>query len=153
MLMKSVEKRGFASNVPYLTTIEKSPILHNFFFDGIAMNDSTYFLAISNNGGFSLWIYNGKKWKNESTLEFPIEGFFSLFNYNGHLYVLLSNGNVHELAMNSISPAIKTSAIPAEGFLILNRDKKQITFLLNSKLDNSVPINELIQKKSIAVFN
>ena len=55
LLMQSVDQNMFALNDPYIFTTKRSNILTNFYFDGIAINDSSYCMVMTNNDELTVW--------------------------------------------------------------------------------------------------
>ncbi|MGZ4048179.1 MAG: hypothetical protein ACXVNN_02385, partial [Bacteroidia bacterium] len=98
MIMKSIDLPPFAYNDPYLSTIKRSNTLNNFFYDGIAISDSSYYMVITNNGELSIWNYNGLAWKSSEIQKIPVDGFFTLFELKKHPYLILNNGQVYEIS-------------------------------------------------------
>jgi hypothetical protein len=153
MLLVSVDHNTFAINEPYMNAISKTKTLSNFFYDGLAVNDSSYYFAVANNGEFCLWNFNGTQWKQGKTQAFPLEGSFSLLERSGELYVILSSGELNKLSMDSITPTGKTTGTSlSAGIIIVNKDEHSVKFMKNNQLDNNTPLNELIKKKANELF-
>lgn len=154
MLMISVDLTPFTNNDPYAFVIKKSNTLNNFFYDGIAINDSSYYMAITNNDELSIWNYDGFGWKNSETQKIPVDGFFTLFEYRKHVYLFLNGGQTYEVSTKTISQAPNKTpgAKLSEGVLIINKDDNTVKYIKNSQLDYNTPLNELITKKAIEIF-
>ena len=154
MVMQSVDLTPFANNDPYLAVLKKSSTLNNFFYDGIALNDSSYYMAITNNDELSIWNYDGFAWKNSELQKIPVDGFFTLFEFNERAYLFLNNGQTYEVSTKTISQA--PNKIPgaklSEGILVINKDDNTVKYIKNSQLDYSAPLDELIKKKAIEIF-
>lgn len=154
MLMKSVDFNTFAMNDPYLFITNKSTILNNFFFDGIAINDSSYCMAISNNGELSFWNYNGKTWFHSDPIKFQLDGYFSLFKFRNKIYIHFRHGFVYEVFLNKkiAMKSKKLGSAAVDGILIDNRDENTIQTLSFRFLDKETPLNELIKNRAVTVF-
>ena len=154
MIMQSTELTPFAYNDPYEYVIKKSNTLNSFFYDGIAVSDTSYFMAITNNGELSIWNYNGKAWQHGETQKIPVDGFFTLFEFKKHVYLFLNGGQTYEVSTKTISQAPNKTpgAKLSEGVLIINKDDNSVKYIKNNQLDYSTPLNELITKKAIEIF-
>lgn len=153
MIMKGVEMNPYTYNDPYLFVTRRSNTLEKFFFDGVAESDSSYTMAISNNGELSVWNYNGKEWKHGEVLKFPVDGYFSLFVFNKKTYLILNSGVLYEVSTKGISAINKDcGASLTNGFIVINKDDKTISFLKNSDYNSHTALNELINKKAIRIF-
>jgi len=153
-IMESVDLTPFAYNDPYLFTIKRSNTLTNFFFDGIVLNDTTFFMAITNSGEISFWNYNRLGWKNSEIQKLSVDAFFTLFEYKKRAYMFLNNGQTYEVSTKTISQAPNKTpgATLSEGVLIINKDDNTVKYIKNSQLDFNVPLNELIKKREIEIF-
>jgi hypothetical protein len=154
MIMKSVDQNMFAYNEPYQFTKHQSNILNGFQFDGIVLHDSSYVMVIANNNQLSIWNYGNKKWTHSGVQPFTIDGFFTLFEADKQLYLILNNGNVHKVSKEQVLPAPEkvTNRTLNENTLILNRDKNTFQLIKNNELNMQIPFNELIEKKAISIF-
>lgn len=153
MIMKGIEMNPFVYNDPYLFVTRRSNTLNNFFFDGIAPNDSTYTMAISNNGELSIWHYGGKEWKHGEVKSFPVDGYFSLFSFNNKTYLLLNTGVLYEASTSGIFPVNKDCGMSlANGFLVINKDENTVSFMKHSDLNEITPLDTLIKKKAVRIF-
>lgn len=154
MLMQSVDQNNFAMNDPYLFTTKRSNILTNFYFDGIAINDSSYCMVMTNNGEITVWNCIGKTWTHSEPMNYKLDGYFSLFKFKNKIYIHFRHGFIHEIVLGSkIGMKVKRSEIaPTNGILIDNRDEKTIQFLSNQQIDKEIPLNELIKNKAITIF-
>ena len=154
MLMQSIEQNNFASNAPY-SFIKKnvSNIMNNFFYDGIAINDSLYSMAITNNWELTFWNFNGQTWEHGEIKKFLLTGHFSLFSYNKKTYMLLNNGELYEATLDSFNLVKKRQGtLLNEGTIIINRDDNTIKFLNNNSINYKIPLNKLIQEKAVQIF-
>lgn len=154
MLMKSVDQNMFAYNDPYMFVLKRSNILDHFFYDAIAINDSSYLMAIANNGELSIWNYNGTKWEHGNIIQLKTDDYFTLFPFGKKVYMALSSGDVYEVTKNNvIAVPGKTIGEPlSNGFIILNKDDNSVCFMKNSQLDKITPLNKQIKKKAIKIF-
>ena len=154
LIMKSVDQNMFAYNDPYKFVKKQSNVFNGFQFDGIVLHDSTYVMVIVNNNELSIWDYANKKWQNPEKQTFIIDGFFSLFELDKQLYIILNNGNVHKVSTGKVltAPDKVTSKTLNEHTLILNRDKNTIQLIKNNELNIQMPLHELIEKKAISIF-
>ncbi|MGD0712383.1 MAG: hypothetical protein ABR968_14505 [Bacteroidales bacterium] len=154
MLMMSMNKNKFASNAPY-SFIKRNvtTILKNFYFDGIAMNDSLYCMAITNNGELTIWNYDGRTWKHGEIIQFAIEGYFTLFAYNKQLYMLLNNGSLYAASLDSLKQVQQLQRTTLnECTLIINRDDNTVKFISNSSINYKIPLDKLIKDKAVQIF-
>lgn len=154
MIMKSVDQNRFAYNEPYKFMMHQSNYLNGFYFDGIVLPDSSYEMVIVNNNQLNIWNFANNKWTHSETQTFIIDGFFSLFEVSGQLYMILNNGNVHKVLKEQIqqAPDVVTNKSLKENILILNRDKNTIQLIKNNDLNMHLPFKELIEKKGISIF-
>lgn len=149
LIMLSVEMNPFAYNDPYLFVTRRSNILEGFFYDAISNSDGSYTMAVSNNGEMSIWNYNGTEWKHGEVIKFPVDGSFSLFEKNKKTYLILNSGAVHEVSTTGIVSTKKNIGVSLkDGFLIINKDEKVVSFMKNTDLNQKTPLNELIAKKA-----
>ena len=153
LIMLSVDMNPFAYNDPYLFVTRRSNTIEGFFYDGIAVNDSSYTMAISNNGELSIWNYNGKEWKHSEVMKFPIDGYFSLYAMNGKTYLIHNNGITQEVSVDGVSKAKEDmGARIKDGIIIINKDKKRVYYIENKDLNSQTPLDELINKKALLIF-
>ncbi|MDD5569826.1 MAG: hypothetical protein PHD97_01570 [Bacteroidales bacterium] len=154
MLMKSVDRNMFAPNNPYQYIVSKSNIFNCFFYDGIALNDSSYFVAICNNNLISIWNYNGKKWEHGSDMEFPYCNYFSLFIHNENLYLISGEGNIFSVKDYSMALVNDKSVGDAlsDCVIIENRDDNSISVMKNNNIDFNRALDEQIINKAIKIF-
>ncbi|HEY0029345.1 MAG TPA: hypothetical protein VGC65_01205 [Bacteroidia bacterium] len=154
MIMQGTDLTPFAYNEPYAFVIKRSSTLNNFFYDGIALNDSSYFMAIANNGEMSVWNFNGKEWKHSEVQNFPIDGYFSLFVHGKKVCLATNAGGLYEVSVKGISSlegkSVGTS-LP-NCLLIVNKDDDSLWYLKNNDVNQHTPLNELIEKKAIRIF-
>jgi hypothetical protein len=154
MIMKSVDQNMFVYNDPYTFTKHQSNILNGFQFDGIVLHDSSYAMIIANNNQLSIWNYSNKTWTHSEPQPFIIDGFFTLFEADQQLYIILNNGNVHKVSKKQVLPTPDkvTNRTLNENTLILNRDKNTFQLIKNNELNMQKPFIELIEKKAISIF-
>lgn len=154
MLLKSVDQNTFALNNPYQFVINRSNTLDNFYFDGVALNDSSYYMAIANKGELSIWNYNGREWKHGEVQPLPVDHYFNLFISGKTLYMLLGSGLIYKASMDAVSrvPGKESGTNLSEGYMIINKDTHITQFIKSTHLDLNIPLNELIEKKAINLF-
>lgn len=154
MILKSTEMMGFTNNEPYIFTLRQSNVINGFYFDGIVLSDSSYEMVIVNHNKLSIWNYKQNKWSHSEVQDFKIDGYFNLIENNRHVYILLNNGNLHEVtAKEIISKPEKATNKPLTMYtLVLNRDSKKIQLIKTSELSTNKPLNELIETKAISIF-
>ena len=153
MIMKSIELSPYTYNDPYLFITRRSNVLSNFYYDAVALNDSSYTMAISNNGELSIWNYNGKIWKHGEVQKFPVDGYFSLFTFNKKTYMILNSGVIYEISTSGISSVSKDCGSSlTNGFLVLNKDEKTVWFMKNNDLNQHTGLLELVKKKAVRIF-
>jgi hypothetical protein len=154
MLMKSVDQNMFAYNDPYLFILKRSNVLDHFFYDGIALNDSSYMMAIANNGELSIWNYNGINWQHGTIQSLPTDDYFSLFAVGKKAYLAAASGQIYEIVNNTVmAVSVKAIGEPLNnGFLIVNKDDRSVYFMKNSQLDKTTPLNKQLRKKAIKLF-
>lgn len=145
----SVDMNPYAYNDPYLFVTRRSNMLEGFFYDAISTRDG-YKMAISNNGELSVWNYNGTEWKHGEVFKFPINGYFSLFEKDKKTYLITNNCAVYEVVSEKLVP-VKTDGMTTlkDGILVINKDKKTVSFLKNNDLNQNTALNELIAKKAV----
>ncbi len=149
LIMLSVDMNPFAYNDPYLFVTRRSNVIEDFFYDAISMSDGSYTMAITNNGELSVWNYKNKEWKHSEVIKFPIDGYFSLFEKDKKVYLILNSGAVQEVSINGISTNKKdVGAKPKDGFLIINKDDNSVWFMKNEDLNQRTALNELVTKKA-----
>ena len=154
MIMESVEQNRFAYNEPYQFMIHRSNYLNGFYFDGIVLSDSSYVMLIVNNNQLSIWKYTQEKWTHSEVQTLIVDGFFTLFEMNKQLYILLNNGNVHKVSEERVhsSPLVITNKTLKEHLLVLNRDKNTVQLIKISELNTQLPFKELVEKKGKYIF-
>jgi hypothetical protein len=154
MIMKSVDQNMFAYNEPYQFIKHQSNMLNGFQFDGIVLQDSSYVMVIANNNQLSVWNYAHKKWTHGEVQSFVIDGFFTLFEADQQLYIILKNGNVHKVSNQQVAPIPEkvTNRTLNENTLILNKDKHTFQLIKNNELNMQMPFDELIEKKAVSIF-
>lgn len=154
LIMKSVDMNPFAYNDPYLFVTKRSSTMSGFFYDAVVVNDTSFVMAISNNGEMSIWNYNGKNWKHSEVQKFPVDGFFSLFALKNKTYLATNVGGLYEISAKGIIAAKNKSvgANLASSTLIINKDDNTVSYIKNNDLNTHTPLNELIKKKAIRIF-
>lgn len=154
MIMDGAEKNTFAYNDPYKFTMRLSNILNGLYFDGIVLHDSSYTMVIVNNNKMSIWNYAKNAWSHGEVQDFEIDGFFSLFEKNKQLYIILNNGTIYKVTKKQVNPIpeLITNRSLKDNTLILNRDKNTVQLIKNNELNMNTPLNELIEKKGIYIL-
>lgn len=153
MINMSVDMNPYAYNDPYLFITRRSNLLQGFFYDAVALNDTSYAMAISNNGELSIWNYNGKEWKHSEVQKFPVDGCFSLYAMDGKTYLILNNGTTQEVSIDGISKTKEDlGARIKDGIIVINKDKKRVYYIENKDLNSQTPLDELINKKALLIF-
>jgi hypothetical protein len=154
LIMKSVDQNMFAYNEPYQFIKHQSNILNGFQFDGIVLHDSSYVMVIANNNQLSIWNYAHKKWTHSEVQPFIVDGFFTLFEADQQLYIILNNGDVHKVSNQQVVPVPEkvTNRTLNENTLILNRDNNTFLLIKNNELNLQLPFDELIEKKAVSIF-
>src|SRR3954471_5067644 len=154
MIMKSVDQNMFAYNEPYRFMQHQSNILKGFQFDGIVLHNSSYGMVIANNNQLSIWNYANDKWTHGELQPFIIDGFFTLFEANNQLYIILNNGNVYKVSKRQVLtiPDKVTNRCLKENTLILNRDKNTVQLIKNNDLNIQIPFIKLIEMKAVSIF-
>ncbi len=153
MILKSTEENLFTFFQPYRFIQKRSKEWQHFFFDAIAINDTSYYVAIANKGELSLWQYNGKEWKHSPVFPFKLDNHFSIFEHNKKIFMLQQNGHIYELSLTKTPKLIKvkTSAPLTDGFLVINKDTKSIQYIKEKQLNWKQPATTLY-KKTISIF-
>jgi hypothetical protein len=152
LVEESIYLPAFANNDPYLFCINRSPLLDNFYFDGISAGDSTYYLVMANNGELTLWQFNGIRWKQGKIHRLPLKGYFSLFQHNRNVYLLANAGGIFKISGESFSPAGKQSSSWSNSLLIINKDSHTVQVIKNTDYDSQLPLKKLIEKKATSLF-
>ena len=154
MILKSFNENRFTRNEPYQYVTTKSNTLDHFFYDGIAMNDSSYFMAISNNYEISIWNYNEKKWAHGVDQKFQSENYFSLFKFNKKLFLVTAEGKFFSVQDYSLVllEGKTLGDILANCIIIENRDNKTISVIKKDQLDFGQPLDKQIAKKAKKIF-
>jgi len=154
MLNKSIDYNTFTPNIPYAFVTKKSKVLDHFFYDAIALDDTTFCMGLTNNNEFSFWTFNGTGWNHLEMTNFPVSGYFSLFNVKQDVYMILDNGKIYSVSAKKVIPLTEKilNTELSKGFLIINKDDGSVKFLKNDQLNDHTALNELIKKKAIAIF-
>ena len=72
---------------------------------------------------------------------------------NKKTFLILNSGVVYEASADGIIAINKDCGSSlTNGFLVINKDEKTISFMKNSDLSQHTPLNELINKKAIRIF-
>ena len=118
------------------------------------MNDSSYFMAISNNHEISIWNYNEKKWAHGVDQKFQSENYFSLFKFNKKLFLVTAEGKIFSVQDYSLVllEGKTLGDILANCIIIENRDNKTISVIKNDQLDFGQPLDKQIAKKAKKIF-
>ncbi|MEO5569674.1 MAG: hypothetical protein ABIT08_11695 [Bacteroidia bacterium] len=153
MLIKSTDQNMFAYNEPYKFTNNRANVLNNFFFDAIAMNDSSFYMVIANNGELSTWNYDGKKWEHGNILQMPVDNYFTLFTHNKKLYMMLNSGSIYSVTKDAVSRIEKNINVSlASGLIIMNKEKNTVKFIRSNQIDQTIPFNKLLKTRAIKIF-
>jgi hypothetical protein len=153
MLMTSATENMFTYFQPYQFTQKRSKDLQHFFFDAIAVNDTSYYVAMANKGELSLWHYDGKDWKHSAVFPFKLDKHFSIFEHKKKIYMLQQNGHIYELSLTKTPKLVKvkTSAPLTDGYLVINKDTHSVQYIKEKQLNWKQPA-ALIFKKTIPIF-
>lgn len=154
VVVKSTETAPYTWFEPYSEVLEKSPILDHFFFDAVATADSSLCLAISNNRELSVWEFSNGKWKKGEDLSMQADDFFSLFQHNGRTYLVTSDGSLYAVQNNKLIMLAdrKISQALDDGFLIINKTDRSISFLNKAKFDKQKSMMELLKLYATKIF-
>ncbi|MBA3971905.1 MAG: hypothetical protein H0X46_07135, partial [Bacteroidetes bacterium] len=154
MINQSIDMSPFAYNDPYQCVIKRSNTLNNFFFDAIALSDSSFYMAIANNGELSIWNYNGKEWRQGDVQNFPLKGYFSLFAHKNKVYLATNAGGLYEVSGKEIADTKNKSVgtTLSSCILVVNKDDDSVWYLKNNDIDQRTPLNLLITKKAKRIF-
>jgi hypothetical protein len=153
MIMQGTDLMPFTNFEPYAYTIRRSNTLEDFFFDGIALSDTSYCVGIANKGELTFWNWNGKTWKHSNVFKFPVKEYFTLIQYNKKAYLVMNSGSIYEATAKGIVPAdIKLPGKLSEGILLANKDKNTILYVKNKDLGPNTTLDEVIEKKSKRIF-
>ena len=149
MIMIGSDLSPFAYFDPYAFVIKRSSTLENFFFDGIALSDSTYCVAISNNGELTVWLYNGKAWKHTEPFKFPLKDYFTIIQHNNKAFLVTNAGTIYEATAKAMKQLeVKLPGSLADGILLADKDKNIVYYVKNKDIGQNTTLDELIQKKS-----
>ena len=153
MIMQGTDLNPFAYNEPYAYIIRRSSTLEDFFFDGIALNDTTYGMAIANKGELTFWSYNGKSWKHTDVFKFSMKEYFNIVQHNKKAYLILSPGTIYEATSKGIVPVdAKLPGKLTDGILVVDKDKNTVLYVKNSDIGPNTSLDEIITKKSKRIF-
>lgn len=154
LLMESAEANMFVYNDPYRYTQQKNNVLNNFFFDGIVVNDSLYYMVIANNNEYTIWRYNGKSWKHSEPKMMTIEGSFSLCYTKNKIHLIFNQGKIGEIHPTKLvfTEKKQKKINLTEGILIENRDKKTVHFLEYKSLNSEEKLSDILKEKSIKLL-
>ncbi|MEO6902642.1 MAG: hypothetical protein ABI315_05760 [Bacteroidia bacterium] len=139
---------------PYDFVTDRSSILENFFFDGIALSDSAICMAIANRGELSIWKYEQKKWEHSEIINLPVDNYFSLVTHKQNVYLILSTGKIYSVSINGIKelPEKKLNALLPEIVLLINKKDDTIKYIQRKNINKTTPFNELINKNVVNIF-
>lgn len=154
LILKSVDQNMYTNNAPYQAVLAKSSILNDFFFDAIAANDSSYFVAICNDHFISIWNYDGKKWTHGQEQKFPFTGYFTLTKTNNKLFLITGQGQIYSI-QNLDLTVVKNKSLSgalSDYTIVENRDEKSIYVFKNKDLNFSQPFDKLLSKKAIKLL-
>jgi hypothetical protein len=146
VVMESATYPPYTSFEPYKYIIEKSNVLDHFFFDGIALSDSSFCFAIANNSELSLWQYSNNEWTRGAVVAMETNDFFSLFTYRALPYMIMSDGRIYGLKSNKIinQPEKKINEKLNNIVLIINKMNNTVSFMNAAAFDDKKSITELL---------
>jgi hypothetical protein len=138
---------------PYIYITEKATTLDHFFFDGIALSDSSFCFVMSNNGELNSWYYDNKEWSRGEETAMQPDDFFSLFTHKAQPYLILSDGSIYTLKNNKLmkQPEKKINAKLADVILVINKMNDTVSFIHASSFDEKKSMEELM-KKAVSIF-
>jgi hypothetical protein len=153
VILSSAEYPSFTSFEPYIYITGKSTILDHFFFDGIALSDSSFCFAMSNNGEFNSWYYQNMEWSRGEATTMQVDDFFSLFTCKAQPYLIGSDGSIYALKNNKLmkQPEKKINAKLTDVILIINKMNDTVSFIKASSFDEKKSMAELM-KNAVSVF-
>ena len=154
LLTNSFENNFFADFEPYNQVTDRSAILENFFFDGVALSDSTVCIVMANRGEISVWNYNTSNWIHSDFINLHLDNYFSLFTYDQTVYMVLNTGKIYSVSQKGIVelPDKKLNCSLSEGALIIDKEKNAVKFIKFINLNFSKPFAEIIKEHAITIF-
>lgn len=155
IIMKSTEMNPFANNEPYKYIRLETKILENFFFDGLQLNDSTYFHVVSNNKSISFWKCTKKTWSMGTEQLFDDTSYFTLIKQKKKLYLIHANGQIWNISFENGLMSEAGSRIPTDlknVVLIEDRDNDQIFYIERSRFDTEMTIESLLKQRAIKLL-
>ena len=153
-LEMSFEQNVLTYFEPYAFITDRSAILENFFFDGIALSDSSICIAMANRGELSIWKYENDKWEHSEIINLPIDNYFSLFTYKRNSYLILSSGQIYSVSTKGITelPEKKLNVTLPEIVLLVNKNADTVQLIERKHMNSTIPFDELTQKYAIRIF-
>ncbi|HYG51270.1 MAG TPA: hypothetical protein VD905_10225 [Flavobacteriales bacterium] len=154
MIALSTDYTPFAKFEPYNYVTKQSNILSNFFFDGIAINDSTYSMVISNKNEISWWTFNGRYWLQSNVWYVTALNYFSLFKWDHKTYMYAWDGTVYKMTEEKMVPAAILEETPPlkDITLVINRDKNSVSYFKNFSFNSEKSMNENLEDRLVNVF-
>jgi hypothetical protein len=154
MIALSTDYTPFAPFQPYAAALKQSTILNHFFFDGIAMNDSTYSMVISNHDQLSYWTFNGHYWLQSKVWTVTAMNYFSLFKWENKTYMYAWDGTVYKMGDEKMTPAAIVEETPPlkDITLVINRDKNSVSWFKNMEFNKEKSLNENLEDKLTTVL-
>jgi hypothetical protein len=155
-LEMSFQQNVFTYFDPYDFVTDRSSILENFFFDGIALADSAICMAIANRGELTIWTYEQTKkaWEHSEVINLPVDNYFSLVTYKQSVYLILSTGKIYEVSIKGIKelPEKKLNALLPDVILLINKKDDTVKYVERKHINQTTPFNELIKKNVVSIF-
>jgi hypothetical protein len=153
VILSSSEYPPYTHFEPYIHTTETSTVLDHFFFDGIALSDSSFCFVMSNDEKLTSWYYQNTQWSRGEEIAMQPDGFFSLFAYKAQPYLILPDGSIYALKNNRITeqPEKKINAKLADVILIINKMNDTVLFINASAFDEKKSMAELM-KNAVPIF-
>ncbi|HLP12413.1 MAG TPA: hypothetical protein VK177_10815 [Flavobacteriales bacterium] len=149
MISLSTGYTPFAPFQPYANALKQSKILHNFYFDGIALTDSTYSMVISNHDQISYWTYNGKYWLQSTIWTVTALNYFTLFKWENKTYMYAWDGTVYKMTDEKMIPAAILEETPPlkDITLVINRDKNSVSYFKNTEFNKEKSLTENLENR------
>lgn len=153
-LEMSFQQNTFTYFDPYDFVTDRSSILENFFFDGIALSDSAICMAIANRGEITIWKYEQNKWEHSEVIKLPVENYFSLVTHKQNVYLILSTGKIYSVSIKGINEITekKLNALLPEIVLLINKKDDSVKYIQRKHINKTTPFNELTSKNVISIF-
>ncbi|MFT7589934.1 MAG: hypothetical protein ACI959_002155 [Limisphaerales bacterium] len=153
LIQQSTEQFMLARNEPYADVLKRSKILKGFYFDMI-IADSMIYMAISNNDELRVWRFNGERWRSGPLKTYSPKGAFSLLSVNRSVILVDESGDAFDISDGSpvnTGPKLRTHQL-SDGLMIINRDKKEISFVSGEIPDSEKTMREYLASESFTVY-